>query len=150
MSGDAWQEYLAAAQRLDAVRRGATAAAGQQAQGVQTAREELTGVRARLVPQQSRLRELGVPEEELLPSQPEVAAAGRAMTGPESVLAALRQARATADAADAVVRDGPTGPLPWPAGWPRGLLVYGPVALAILVLLTCLCVGTANVLGYSP
>jgi hypothetical protein len=134
----AWQEYLAAARRLDAVRRGAVAAAGEQAESVQTAREELTGVRARLVPQQSRLRGLGVSEMELLPSPPEVAMAVRAMAGgPAAALAALRQARGTADAADARVVQAAGGrPLARAAGWPpwqRNLLVYVPFALAALV-----------------
>ncbi|MBF9135502.1 hypothetical protein I0C86_42385 [Plantactinospora sp. S1510] len=137
MSGDAWQDYLAAAQRLDAVRRTAATAAGEQAQGVRTAREELTGIRARLVPQQSRLRALGVPEGDLRPSGPEVAAAGRAMAaGPEAVLAALREARATADAADSATEVPGTGPLAW-----SRMLLYGAYALGALLLLVVLCVG---------
>lgn len=137
MSGDAWQDYLAAVQRLDAVRRTAATAAGEQAQGVRTAREELTGIRARLVPQQARLRALGVPEEDLRPSEPEVAAAGRAMAGgPEAVLAALREARANADAADSATELPGTGPLAWPR-----ILLYGAYALGALLLLVVLCLG---------
>lgn len=142
MSGrsGAWEEYLAAAQRLDAVRRGAATAAGEQAQAAQTARDELTGVRARLAPQESRLRDLGAPEADLRPSSAEVAAAAETMVdGPGAVLAALRRARATADAADAtVVGTGPvalrapSGTAGWP-GWLRNLLVYGPFALVVLV-----------------
>ncbi|MGI5212949.1 hypothetical protein [Plantactinospora sp. CA-290183] len=145
MSTDPWQDYLAAARRLDAVRQAATSAAGQQAQGVQSARQELTGVRARLVPQQTRLRALGVPERELLPSEPEVAAAGQAMAaGPEAVLAALREARAAADAADAATFPAGMGPLPWPADWRRFLLLYGSAALVLLVVLAAVClVGVA-------
>jgi hypothetical protein len=137
VSADAWQDYLAAAQRLDAVRRAAATAAGEQAHGVRTAQEELTGIRARLVPQQSRLRALGVPEGDLRPSEPEVAAAGRAMAaGPDAVLAALREARATADAADSATELPGTGPL----ARPRTLL-YGAFALGALLLLVVLCVG---------
>jgi hypothetical protein len=140
MSG-AWEEYLAAAQRLDAVRRGAAAAADEQATAVQAARDELAGVRARLAPQHSRLRDLGVREEDLLPSSTDLAAATRSVAdGPRAVLAALRQARATADAADAlVVGSGATdarssfGAGRSPAA-PRNLLVYGPFALVVLAI----------------
>ena len=91
MSAGTWEEYLAAARRLDAVRRAAADAAAEQARTVQAAREELTRLRARLAPQQSRLRDLGVPEAELQPSPAEVAAAAEAMAdGPAAVLAALR------------------------------------------------------------
>ncbi|MFY1689335.1 hypothetical protein [Plantactinospora sp. WMMB782] len=137
MSGDAWQDYLAAAQRLDAVRRSAATAAADQERGVQSAQEELAGMRARLVPQQSRLRALGVVEADLVPSQPEVAAAGVAMVGgPQAVLAALRDARATADAADAATRLPGAGPLPW-----TRVLLYVVLAAAVLGLLAVLCLG---------
>lgn len=138
-----WDEYLAAARRLDAVRHGAATAAGVQAEAVQAAHEELTRVRARLAPQQSRLRELGVPEVDLLPSPPERAVATRATTGgPEAVLAALRRARITADAADTAM-DGVSHPLPLLGGSSRAgvLLGYGLLALAAVVLLVCAGVG---------
>ncbi|MBM0278969.1 hypothetical protein JM949_28655, partial [Micromonospora sp. STR1s_6] len=70
--GAAWAEYLAAARQLDGVRRGAAAAAGEQARSAEAAREELTVVRTGLASQQERLRELGVPPISLLPSPPEV------------------------------------------------------------------------------
>ena len=148
---NAWEEYLAAAQRLDAVRRGAATAAGEQAEAVQDAREELTSVRARLVPQQARLRAMGVPEPELVPAPAEVAAASRAMAaGPAAVLAGLRQARGTADVADVMVTatrspssNGPTRR----RTWVHGLVVYGPFALAVLVLVTCLGIGAFALLG---
>ncbi|MFI6759261.1 hypothetical protein ACIBF5_08975 [Micromonospora sp. NPDC050417] len=149
----AWEEYLAAAQRLDAVRRGAATAAGEQAEAVQDAREELTAVRARLVPQQARLRALGVPEPELVPAPAEVAAAGQAMAaGPAAVLAGLRQARGTADVADVMVT---ATRLPAVASgadrrhrtWVHGLVVYGPFALAVLVLLSCLGIGAFALFG---
>jgi hypothetical protein len=148
----AWEEYLAAAQRLDAVRRSAATAAGEQAEAVQDAREELTAVRARLVPQQARLRAMGVPAPELVPAPAEVAEAGLAMAaGPAAVLAGLRQARGTADVADVMVTatrlpasaSGPTGR----RSWVHALVVYGPFALAVLVLLTCLGIGAVAVLG---
>jgi hypothetical protein len=138
---DPWTEYLAAVQRLDAVRRGAASAAAEQAAAEQAAREELAGVRARLAPQEARLRGLGVPQDKLSPTPGEVTAAAEEMSpgGPAAVLAALRRARATADAADgAVVSGGRTGAhaLGGRPGWPpalRNLLVYGPYALVALV-----------------
>ncbi len=128
-----WADYLAAAQRLDAVRRAASTAAGEQAATVQAAQQELAGVRARLAPQRARLvQDLGVPEADLLPQQGEqIAAAQTVAGGPAAALAALRQARGTADAADAAM----IGPGPrMPAGpWARNLLVYGPLAAAVLI-----------------
>ncbi|OJF13899.1 hypothetical protein [Couchioplanes caeruleus] len=128
-----WDDYLAAAQRLDAVRRAASAAAGEQAATAQAAQQELTAVRARLAPQRARLvQDLGVPEARLIPQPAEQAPAAQAVAGgPTAVLAALRQARATADAADAgMLGPGPAGPL---RPWARNLLVYGPFAAAVLI-----------------
>lgn len=130
---DAWAGYLAAAQRLDAVRRAASTVVHEQAQAAQAAQQELAGVRARLAPQRARLvRDLGVPESDLTPQPGEVAAAAQAVAGgPAAALAALRLARGTADAADAaMIGSGPAEP--WPA-WMRNLLVYGPFAAAVLV-----------------
>ncbi|MEV0728699.1 hypothetical protein [Polymorphospora sp. NPDC050346] len=135
-TADAWRDYLAAAQRLDAVRRAAAQAASEQAQAVQAARDELTGVRARLVPQQSRLRELGVRDRDLVPEPAEVAAEAAGMGGgPGAVVAALRRSRSIVDVADAAA----AGTLPDPprgagAPWLRNLLVYGPFALVVLVI----------------
>ncbi|GAA1879953.1 hypothetical protein [Asanoa iriomotensis] len=138
--GTAWAEYCAAAQRLDAVRRGAATAAGEQAQTVRAAREELTAVRARLVPQQARLREAGVPDADLRPTPADAEQANRAVAdGPAATLAALHQARSTADRADAALlgvpgaalraTTAPRGPL---RTWVRNMLVYGPFAAAVL------------------
>jgi hypothetical protein len=138
----AWDDYCAAAQRLDAIRRGAASAAGEQAQAVRVARDELTAVRARLVPQQARLRESGVPDEELRPTAADAAAAGQTMAGgPAEVLVALRQARMTADGADAALLGTGGGPARAGAGRASGrrsaalrnLLVYGPFAAAVLL-----------------
>ncbi|MFI5932461.1 hypothetical protein [Actinoplanes sp. NPDC051494] len=128
-----WADYLAAAQRLDAVRRAASSAAGEQAATIQAAQQELTAVRARLAPQRARLmQDLGVPEMGLLPQPAEQALAAQAMAGgPAAILTALRQARATADAADAgMLGPGPASPL---RPWARNLLVYGPFAAAVLI-----------------
>lgn len=84
MSDPAWEEYLAAARRLDALRRGAATAEDDPGRVAVATLEELTRVRARLAAQHLKLRTLGVPQEELQPSPAEVAAAdprGRA-TGP--------------------------------------------------------------------
>ena len=134
----AWEDYCAGAQRLDAIRRGAATAAGEQARTVRAAREELGAVRARLIPQQSRLREAGVPDDELMPTPADTAQAEQAVVGgPVQVLAALRQARMTADGADAALLGGGGGGSgvargPRPAAL-RNLLVYGPFALTVLV-----------------
>jgi len=134
----AWAEYCAAAQRLDAVRRGAASAAAEQTQAVRQARDELTAVRARLIPQQARLRESGVPDGDLHPTPSDASAADRAVSGgPAVVLMALRQARSTADRADASLLGTPTAvpstPGPPVRAWVRNLLVYAPFAAAVLV-----------------
>jgi hypothetical protein len=131
---DPWAEYLAATQRLDTVRRAASNVVAGQAQAVQAARQELDGVRARLAPQRARLvSDLGLAEAELVPQPAEQAAAAQAVTGgPTVVLAALHQARATADAADASMV-GPAGrDRPW-TPWLRNLMVYGPYAIVVLL-----------------
>lgn len=128
----AWTEYLAAARQLDGVRRGAAAAAGEQARSADAAREELTVVRTGLAQQQERLRELRVPAISLVPSPPELTEAARSMAGgPAAVLAALRAARGRAEAADAALSArGRFRPASWPAR-ARNLLVYGPFALLV-------------------
>jgi hypothetical protein len=134
MSDQAWRDYLDAAQRLDAVRRGAASSAAEQDRLLRASREELAALAARLAPQRARLRELGVPDDQLVPQPAELAAAAQAVgDGPASALAALRAARMTADGADAAVLGrGSAGPAPTPA-WLRNLLVYGPFAAVVLV-----------------
>ena len=129
----AWNDYLAAAQRLDAVRRAASTAASDQAATVRAAAGELAAVRARLAPQRARLvRDLGVPESELVPLETDLLQAAQAVAGgPAAALVALRQARATADAADAAMLG--AGPrAPW-RPWARNLLIYGPYAAVVLI-----------------
>ncbi len=130
---DPWADYLAAARRLDVVRRAASSAVSDQAQAVQAAHQELAGVRARLAPQRSRLtRDLGVPEAELTPQPTELAAATQALSGGAAgVLAALQQARGIADAADASMLT--AGRATQWTPWMRNLLVYGPFAVAVLL-----------------
>jgi hypothetical protein len=130
-----WADYLDAAQRLDAVRRAASSAAGEQAATLQAARQELVAVRARLAPQRARLvQDLGVPESDLVPQTADQVLATQAVTGgPAAILAALRQARSTADAADAtMVGGGQRQAAQW-RPWARNLLVYGPFAAAVLI-----------------
>ncbi|KXK59870.1 hypothetical protein AWW66_22035 [Micromonospora rosaria] len=131
----AWTAYLAAARQLDAVRRSAATAAGEQHRGVQAAREELAEVRTRLTAQQVRLRELGVPAMSLQPSPPEVAAATRTMSsGPAAVLTALRTARGWVTDGEAVLDSPGMFRLDrWPVRL-RNLVVYGPLALLVPVL----------------
>ncbi|MEU7615469.1 hypothetical protein AB0M91_10305 [Micromonospora rifamycinica] len=144
----AWTDYLAAARQLDGVRRGAATAAAAQSHSVETARTELTEVRARLASQHARLRDLGVPAISLAPTPPEVTEATRMMGGgPAAVLTGLRAAQGWVAGADAALAA--RGPLR-PAGWPprlRNLLVYGPLALVVPVvqLLVFLAAGTGPV-----
>jgi hypothetical protein len=105
-----------------------------QAQAGQAAQQELHGVRARLAPQRARLvGELGVPEAEVTPQPAERAAAAQAvMGGPVGVLAALHQARAVADAADASMLGTGGADRQW-TPWLRNLMVYAPYAIAVLL-----------------
>jgi hypothetical protein len=130
---DAWADYLAAAQRLDAVRRSASTLVDEQAQTVQVAGQEVAAARARLAPQRSRLvHDLGVTAADVVPRPAETATAEQAVAGgPTAVLVALRQARGIADAADAAMLV-PPGATPW-TPWMRNLLVYGPFAAAVLI-----------------
>ncbi|MFG1605833.1 hypothetical protein [Actinoplanes sp. NPDC049265] len=130
-----WADYLAAAQRLDAVRREASVTAGEQAAALQAARQELAGVRARLAPQRARLvQEFGVPEQDLVPRPAEQAAAAPTVNGgPAAALAALRQSRGTADAADAAMLGSPARRVSSLRPWARNLLIYGPFAAAVLI-----------------
>jgi VIT1/CCC1 family predicted Fe2+/Mn2+ transporter len=131
----AWDEYVAAAQRLDTVRRHAAAVVAEQAALRQTAREELNGVRTRLQLQQGRLRDAArqagaAPT--LEPTEVELDAArvglGPADT-PETIRAALAGARMSLDSADAVL-SGVSGAVASPSsGVLRNVLVYGGYAL---------------------
>jgi hypothetical protein len=132
----AWDDYLAAAQRLDAVRRAAAAAATGQANAVQAASQELATVRHRLALQSARLTDIvgraGLAPPTLAPQDP-----AADPTDPAAATLALRAARADLDTADALLSevDNPHlghGPL---AGWSpalRNLLVYGGAALVVL------------------
>jgi hypothetical protein len=133
---DPWATYLAAAQRLDVLRRSAAAAQAEHTQAVQAAWDELVAVRSRLSVQRSALPSRGVPENSLTPGPEELATAANAVAGgPAEVLSALRGARANADLADAAtVSMRPVGmPATGWSPWLRNLLVYGPFAVVVLL-----------------
>ncbi len=129
-----WQEYLAAAQRVDVVRRAATAVVAEQTAAARTAQEELAAVRAGLALQHTRLIEaahqLGAPAPVLAPGPAELATTGVPGT-PAEVRAALFAVRSTMDAADAALTQEPAQP-----GNPsaRNIAVYAGYALAAAVL----------------
>lgn len=134
-----WVRYLAATRRLDEVRRGAAAVAAEQAKSARTAHEELATARGRLALNHARIREVaaqtGTPQPTFAPTPAELAEAAE-VTGdtPASALNALHDARATVDEADAALV-GTHGYGPG-AGLPprlRNILVYGPLALIVLV-----------------
>lgn len=105
----AWDDYLAAAQRLDAVRRTAAVVVAEQTKTLQAAREDLAGVRTRLALQHARLldtaRQAGTAPPDVSPTAADVAAA-QATLGkgtPQSVRSSLSTARTALDNADAVL-----------------------------------------------
>jgi hypothetical protein len=128
-----WADYLAAAQRLDEVRRAANAASTEHQATVSAARLELSVVRARLSAQEARLtHDLGVPVGELRPFPADLeVAAQNAAGGPTAALAALQQARRTAEAGDALLIETP--PVRRWRPWARNLLIYGPFAAVVLI-----------------
>ncbi|WP_213454976.1 hypothetical protein [Rhizomonospora bruguierae] len=135
----AWEEYTGAAQRLDAVRRGAAAAVAEQAGAAQAAQSELALVRERLRAEHARLVQAGVPAEQLAPTEEEIAAAGAGLrAGPVAVRETLRRAQSTVDAAAAALVSGgpgaPGGGLGAAPLWLRNLAVYGPFAFVVLVI----------------
>ncbi|NUR69567.1 MAG: hypothetical protein HOU81_01980 [Hamadaea sp.] len=131
----AWQEYLAAAERLDAVRREAAAGVAAEQAALRAAREELPPIRARLALQQQRMSEMatmsGRQMPVLTPNPAETTSAERAVTGgPAVVLAALRQALSTVDVADGALAQAPTRP---PSATNKNLGVYGGLAAVALL-----------------
>jgi outer membrane protein TolC len=151
-----WQEYLAAAQELDAVRRGAAVAAAEQRETLRAAREELVTVRRRLTVQQARFAEVtgrhAVRLPTLTPRATEVNAALAPGGGPAEVLAALRAAQSTIDDADADL-DAAIGSRARTrtrpahgASFVRNLAGYVSFTLVVLVLLACAGAGTVLLL----
>jgi hypothetical protein len=136
----AWEEYVDAARRLDRVRRAAAATVAEETAAAQAAREELTGVRARLVAQRTRLTDTasgaGLRPPDTTAPPTEIDSAGSSV--PAAALAALRRARTALDAADAELTAAAEhrGLLSQVHDWPaavRNLLVYGPLALLVLL-----------------
>lgn len=133
----AWDEYLAAALRLDAVQREATTAATARTAAAQAAGQELAMVRQRLILQGARLSDLatraGMPAplltpDVVVPDPPDPVAAS----------ALLRSAVTDIDTADAALSEVDTGtvargPFPDLSQTTRNLLVYGGVALVVLI-----------------
>jgi hypothetical protein len=128
-----WADYLAAAQRLDAVRRAASSAAVKLQEATEAAGQELAVVRAQLATQAARLtQDFGVPEEDLRPQPADRDVATQAVAaGPAAALAALEQAHRSVHAADALII-APEPTRRW-RPWARNLLIYGPFAAAVLI-----------------
>jgi hypothetical protein len=135
---DAWPEYLTAARQLDAVRRvdDWTHPPGDP---IRMAREELGRLRSRLAVQRLRLGQLGVPDADLRPTEAELSAVARPMAhGPDAVLSALRQARATVEAAEADLGGGGLRFRLAAAGLHGALWLFLPLALTVFTVLACL------------
>ncbi len=133
----AWDDYLTAARRLDAVRRDAASAVVARTTAVQAASQELTTVRQRLVLQRARLADLagraGMPVPPLTPDAPVPDPPDPAATG-----ALLRVAVGDLDSADATLSEVDTGtiargPFPDLPQTTRNLVVYGACALVVLI-----------------
>ncbi|MDR7280286.1 hypothetical protein [Catenuloplanes atrovinosus] len=132
MTDDAWAAYLEAARELDVARRDATVAAGLD-RPVRAAHDDLAVVRARLVTQRTRLRELGAEESALIPTLDEVTAVSVGMgEGPAAIRSALQRARDTVEAAETKLPPHRPAPPRTPV-WIRNLVVYGALAVAVLV-----------------
>ena len=132
-----WQEYLAAAQGLDAVHRAIAREAAAAVHQVSSARAELARTRARLGAQRQRLvaeaLRAGVPVPPLDPTPDDQAwARSVVVDGPEAAPAVLRQSHALIDAADAQLVEAANG------GGRSGVwLVVGIAAAIATVLLLC-------------
>jgi hypothetical protein len=135
-----WEEYLAAAQSLDAVRREAAAAATAATHAVSSARAALAQVTARLEAQRARLTGIAVqaklPAPPLVPTPDEQAAAG--LVDPPTVPAALAECQRLIDQADAELAT-PVRRFRWPL-W---LLIVAPLGVATVLLCTLVLVLTA-------
>jgi hypothetical protein len=137
-----WDEYVAAAQRLDAVRRAAAAVVAEHTAAVQAVRDDLAGGRARLAIQHARLldtaRQAGARPPVLAPQPGELAEARAALGGaptPHALRASLHAARVRFDTADAVlsgVAEVAAGPAR--SAGPRNALIYGGYAMLAAVL----------------
>jgi hypothetical protein len=135
----AWEDYLAATQRLDAVRREAASVVAERVAAVKAAQADLAGVRQRVTQQHTRLasasKEAGVPVPDTGPAEPVAVTAE-----PIALRAALKETGATLTAADALlstVERSNSTRLSRISNWPivpRNLMVYlGFALLSVLV-----------------
>jgi hypothetical protein len=147
----AWEDYQNAAQRLDRVRRDAAATVAEHTAAVQAARQELAAVRQRVLLQQARITDLatraGMPPP-ILNGHPPVPDPAT----PAAISDALRAATADLDAADAAVSEVDSasfsrGPFPDWAQPLRNILVYGGVALLVLIVQVLLLSNSTSTVG---
>jgi predicted alpha/beta hydrolase len=145
----AWDDYLAAAVQLDEVRHDSAEVIAAQQAAADAAATQLTGIRQRIALQRARLAEVAsgvaraAPQLEPLAEERSAAVGTLAPTGAHSAVdvdSALRAARATLDAADAVLLSTTSGSSRSGllAGRPpgiRAMVVYGWFALLALVAL---------------
>jgi hypothetical protein len=127
-----WQEYLAAAQSLDAVRRELAGAVAAAAEPVIATRAELAQLGQRLEQQRAQLTGLavraGLPAPQLAPGPPEQAVAGPDTDPPQATLPRCRQLLDRGDAElSAAARAGR-------ASRPRSRLLVAVLAGAVVVL----------------
>lgn len=155
----AWREYVAAAQRLDSVRRQATAVVTEHSAIRAAALQRLSMIRARLINQSAQLGNAtaaaGLASGALAPDQGLVdsqwLALAQTSAPPVAADAALRDADALLDAADAALGTGKayaTPPVPpdqtSEPGWPGAMLIL--VGLGLLAVLVTGCAGMLFVL----
>jgi hypothetical protein len=134
-----WEEYLAAAQSLDAVRRDAAAATAAATLAASTTRADLAQVTTQLELQRVRLTgeavRAGLPAPPLTPSPAEQAAADAAIAGdPAAVPEALRRCQEFLGATDLEL----AGPAPAERGWwPPPVWVWVVAGLGAAAALAC-------------
>lgn len=133
-----WEEYVAAAQSLDAMRREAAAADTAAVAEARAARTALAAVSEQLGQQRARLTAraagAGVAVPPLEPSAAERAAVAATAAGDPA--AAVRQSQRLIASADAELA-GTRGWWPLGRGWLRGGLLVGALLGAVAALLTC-------------
>jgi hypothetical protein len=134
-----WDEYVAAAQSLDAVRRDAATAAAAATLAASATRAELAQVSTQLELQRARLTgeamRAGLPTPPLTPSPAEQAAADAALGGdPAAVPEALRRCQQQLDAAEAALVAPATGERGW---WPPPVWVWIVAGLGAAAALAC-------------
>jgi hypothetical protein len=151
----AWDEYLDAAGRLDAIRREAAEARAAEAIAAADLRHEIGALRQRIGLQRSRLldiaRRAGLPDPQLTDPQTATMAASPAVNqAPIGAQAtAVHAARERLDTADALLSevDGPildAGPLATWSPARRNAVVYGALAVVVLVIQVVLFVAAPN------